>query len=551
LVDYISGQSDWTEVVIELPAGTHTLNWAYDKDATVSFGEDKGWLDDVLYLRDATGPSITITSPSGTSLFATNVLLEGTASDLFGVATLECRVSNANGVGLWQPVSSADNFANWQVQLSNLALGTNLVRLRGIDNLNNISSLNTTYVVLSPLTVNVSGCGSVPAKFAGSTWQQAGKTLTIRATPCAGNLFTHWSGDITSSNAALTFVMQPNLTLQANFVPNLFKSVAGSYQGLFHEAAGVLHESSGLFRMTLTDTGLFSGTLVLDGGTNNFSSRFDPVSGSSTFTVSRLGKTSLQVALQLDFADQITGQIANGAWMADLLADRRGFTATNPPPFSGMYTVVFPGATDITTSPAGHGFATATVDSSGRVSLDGRMGDNARILQTIPFSKDGDWPFYTPLYTGSKGSVLGWLKFLSPPGLTNHLTSWIRPTLSTGAYYRSGFSNEFATIGSAYTVPKGRRIIDCTNALLIVNSPDFGVPITNQLVLTRSNTVQNLGPENVKMKIVLTNGTFSGSLIRPTRTNTFLGVFLQQQNIGLGYVLGSNYIGEVRFEPGP
>lgn len=548
-----TGDSGWVEQVIGVSAGNHTLRWAYVKDGTVSDLEDKGWVDQVLYIQDTSGPTVTVTSPTSTYLITSDVLLEGTIYDIFGVDTFETRVSNANGVGPWQPIFDAhlDGPAPWQFQFSNLTPGTNVVRLRAIDSLGHISNTNISYIVLSPLTVNVSGCGSVPARFAGTTWQEAGKTLTIRATPCAGNLFNGWTGDIPSSNAALTFVMQPNLTVQANFVANPFTPIAGAYSGLFHEAAEVLHESSGLLRLSLTDTGLFTGVLVLDGGTNNFASRFDPVSGSSSFAVPRTGRNALQVSLLLDFADQITGQISDGNWTADLLADRRGFTPTNPPPFAGMYTLVFPGAADYTMSPSGHGFATATLDTAGRVSLDGRMGDNARVTQSAIFiSKDGDWPLYVPLYTGSRGSVLGWLKFLSPPGLTNELTSWIRPSLSS-AYYRNGFSNELSAIGSFYSVPVGTRVINCTNALLVFNGADFATPITNQMVLNANNTLQNLGPENVAMKIVVTNGTFSGSLMRPARTNTFSGVFLQQQNIGLGYFIGSNYIGEVRFEPGP
>jgi hypothetical protein len=216
-----------------------------------------------------------------------------------------------------------------------------------------------------------------------------------------------------------------------------------------------------------------------------------------------------------------------------------------------MYTLVFPGAVDFASSPGGWGYATAAVDGAGRVSVDGRLGDNARIRQTIPISGNGDWPFYVPLYKGSKGSVLGWMKFLSPPGFTNQLTSWIRPPMTTGAYYRNGFSNELSAVGSAYVTSPGVRVIDCTNALLILSGADFAAPITNQMTLTANNRVLNGGPYNVSMTIVRTNGTFSGSIALPTRTNTFRGAFLQQHNIGLGYFLGSNYIGEVRFEPGP
>jgi subtilisin family serine protease len=548
----ISGEQPWEQREFLLLSRTnYTLRWNYVKDETVSEGTDKAWLDQVTYVRDTAGPAITITAPSGTNLYATDVLLQGTCSDVFGVAALECRLVNSNGTGPWLAVDTSDGYATWQVQLSNLALRTNRVIFRGVDTLNQTSAVSRTYMVLSPLTVNVAGCGTVDAKYTGLTWQEAGRTLSVRATPCAGHLFTHWSGDRTSSNAVLTFVMQPSITLQANFVVNLFPPVAGTYNGLFHEAAGVLHESSGLVKLTLNSTGAFTGSIVCDGVTNAFSSRFDPGTGLSSFAVPRVGKSALQIALQLDFNDQVAGQIANGVWTADLIADRLVFNPTNnPAPFAGMYTLVFPGDLDFTNSPGGHGFATATVNARGQVSIDGKSGDGNRVLQTIGVSKNGDWPFYMPLYSGtSKGSTLGWLKFLSPPGLTNQLTSWIRPYNGAAIYYRNGFSNEISALGSTYSVPTTNRVIDCTNALLTLSGADFLEPLTNQMVLTASNTVLNGGPHNISMSIVRTNGTFTGRLVLPKRTNTFQGIFLREQNIGLGYFIGSNYIGEVRFEP--
>src|SRR5204863_1796003 len=107
-----------------------------------------------------------------------DVLLSGTVYDVSRVDRFEYRVTNTNGVGPWQPIlnAHADGLTPWQFQLSNLPSGTNLVRLRAIDSLGQISNTNINYVVLSPLTVNVTGCGSVPVRFAGTTWQEAGKT---------------------------------------------------------------------------------------------------------------------------------------------------------------------------------------------------------------------------------------------------------------------------------------------------------------------------------------------------------------------------------------
>ncbi|HEX5218170.1 MAG TPA: immunoglobulin domain-containing protein [Verrucomicrobiae bacterium] len=46
---WISGETDWQQVMFAVPAGTHTLNWAYIKDGTVTSGKDAGWLDEVTF----------------------------------------------------------------------------------------------------------------------------------------------------------------------------------------------------------------------------------------------------------------------------------------------------------------------------------------------------------------------------------------------------------------------------------------------------------------------------------------------------------------------
>jgi len=46
---WISGETDWQQFTFPIPAGSHTLNWAYAKDATVTAGQDAAWLDEVTF----------------------------------------------------------------------------------------------------------------------------------------------------------------------------------------------------------------------------------------------------------------------------------------------------------------------------------------------------------------------------------------------------------------------------------------------------------------------------------------------------------------------
>ncbi|TVR02666.1 MAG: hypothetical protein EA398_06985 [Deltaproteobacteria bacterium] len=45
----IAGEVDWTEASFDLPAGIHTLRWAYGKDGSVSTNQDTGWVTDVRF----------------------------------------------------------------------------------------------------------------------------------------------------------------------------------------------------------------------------------------------------------------------------------------------------------------------------------------------------------------------------------------------------------------------------------------------------------------------------------------------------------------------
>jgi peptidyl-Asp metalloendopeptidase len=47
---YISGEVNWSQASVTLAAGSHLLEWVYLKDESFSEGQDKGWLDQVVYI---------------------------------------------------------------------------------------------------------------------------------------------------------------------------------------------------------------------------------------------------------------------------------------------------------------------------------------------------------------------------------------------------------------------------------------------------------------------------------------------------------------------
>ena len=47
--DRWSGETDWEYVSYDVPAGTHVFEWRYDKSPNGSSGEDRGWIDDIVF----------------------------------------------------------------------------------------------------------------------------------------------------------------------------------------------------------------------------------------------------------------------------------------------------------------------------------------------------------------------------------------------------------------------------------------------------------------------------------------------------------------------
>ena len=45
----ISGEVDWRQQNLSIPAGSHIVKWIYSKDVSVSQGSDCGWVDKVTF----------------------------------------------------------------------------------------------------------------------------------------------------------------------------------------------------------------------------------------------------------------------------------------------------------------------------------------------------------------------------------------------------------------------------------------------------------------------------------------------------------------------
>src|SRR4030095_14163848 len=206
-----------------------------------------------------------INSPTNnTQVTSETVTVRGKATDAVGIANVSVRV---NG-GDFQPVNGKTN-GSLDVAL---VPGTNVILAQAIDVGKNLSlpvSVKVFYSVRSPLTLNITAGGTVSGARSGQLLE-IGKGYTLSAKPNPGYLFAGWTGDIVSSNAILHFLMLSNMVLTAQFVPSPFIPVKGMYNGLFYVDGAVTPTNAGFFKLSLNDTGLFSGKLILGKATNSF-----------------------------------------------------------------------------------------------------------------------------------------------------------------------------------------------------------------------------------------------------------------------------------------
>ncbi len=150
----ISGEVDWTWQTYAIPSGSQNLEWRYTKNSSISAGQDRGWVDQVIYIPNSvpTAPLIVI-QPVGFSVVAP-------ASVKFNVAA----------------IGSSPLSYQWQFNGTNLANG------------GNVSGAASTNLTLSSVGAAQGGFYSV--------------------------IVTNVDGSVTSSNALLSVVTAPVITNQ-------------------------------------------------------------------------------------------------------------------------------------------------------------------------------------------------------------------------------------------------------------------------------------------------------------------------------------------------
>jgi uncharacterized repeat protein (TIGR03803 family) len=272
-----------------------TVNPAYITNSgsyTVVVANDYGAVTSsvcvVTVSADRTVPTVTITSPTNGARVFAPVSFTGQAFETHVPITgVNFWITNLNGspilTGQAVLTPGIGTSSNWTVNVSPYA-GSNVFVVQG----QNFSSTNSALVPLrffleAPAQLTLATAGTGSGTFTGTAAVHGdtlpgtnaslnvGEGYSITAIPGTNTYFVNWTGTVPAgTNPTLSFVMQENTSLTATFVTNIFLQMAGTYNGLFTNAAfGVTEETAGLLHILLGTNGTYSGTIFMGGAASS------------------------------------------------------------------------------------------------------------------------------------------------------------------------------------------------------------------------------------------------------------------------------------------
>lgn len=526
-------------------AGFHFAGWTGDmttNTAALHFVMASN-LNFTATFADIEKPTLSITEPVVRAKLSNSVLnVMGKAKDNVGVAAVWYQLNS----GAWSSVVNTSNaFTNWNVSV-NLVPGTNAIKAYATDAAGNISLTNSVsfiYILSAPIVVQISGQGTIKPNY-NNAMLAISNSYTMTATADKGSVFSNWvssAGAVLTNGPTLKFTMQSNLDFTANFVPNPFAAVAGTYDGLFYDTNGVAPASSGFFSAVVENTGSFTAKFQRGAKSYSASGQFSLTGGWSDSALKTWDNTAITLQLDMTGGNDLEGGLTNSAWVAELSSSREVFSRTNLAPQAGHYTLVLPGS-QLPPQPGGNGFGTVSVNTSGLVTFSGTLGDGTKVTQSATESGQGQWPLYISLDSGN-GMLLGWLTFTNEPDRDiDGFLNWFKPAQTAKTYYQAGFTNtSLEALGSAFVLPTGAPVLNLTDGYVLLTGGGLSQSISNSLSLGAKNVVTG----GDKLHLTFTTTSTSAGLFQGTTTNaagatvTFNGVVFQKQTNGFGLFLNA------------
>ena len=296
----VSGDRDWTDDSHLLPAGTHTLRWAYTKDVSGSVGSDAVWLDSMSFIY----PPVLARSPSGVTATPGSTL-RLTAAGGGGPGTSVIwrrgttvlanggRISGATGLELVITGAQIADEGSYTVQLTN-SVGTvtsapAAVRVPQPPAITSVSPATATLALGQTLALTAVATGTPPLSY---QWLRNGTAIAgatsasysiASIVPAQAGTYTvsvtNIYGSATSSSLPVVVLAAPQITAQpANRTATIGRTVLLSVSATSSvQPVTYVWRRGGLI---LADGGRLSGT-----ATGELSIRDVQVSDAGSYTV--------------------------------------------------------------------------------------------------------------------------------------------------------------------------------------------------------------------------------------------------------------------------
>jgi hypothetical protein len=366
------------------------------------------------------------------------------------------------------------------------------------------------------------------------------------------NTFSVWATNFSGASSVLT----------EHFILNPFLPLAGAYNGLFYNTNVPAFTNSGFLTLTLAASRTFSGRIQFGDGRIPFTGQFD-TNGGAAVTASNSPSLVFALALQLDLtgATPLLGSVSNivtGA-TSTLTAYQAGFSGTLPATnYAGNYVLAMNGSSAPAAAPSGYSFAQAIVGADGGVQIWCNLADGSSFSTSGVLGKDGDWPFYSPLYHG-QGSVMASASFagLNKSGGVLGQPCWFK---SAGAapwfFYTNGFAllpSQLSLTGNLYPAPhRGVAVLTNTNYTLQLFGGNLSTTVSDNISISHNNVVAfSANTNQLAITISAAQGLFFGSFIHPVthQPTTVDGLILPGSDMAFGCFLGTNQGGGLLISP--
>jgi hypothetical protein len=411
--------------------------------------------------------------------------------------------------------------------------------------------------VFRPLTVSISGAGTVSSDFLGTTLREVGQSYSIAAAPAEGWVFKQWVPFFASSKT-FTFQMQEGLEITAVFEPNPYPALRGNYSGLLLSGTPS-HLQRAFSSLSLTGDGSFTSSLFFAGRRYSFRGRFDsfdsyfksfiePGTGTNLFLSLTLLRDQKQIDARLSSFDGTNVFDAVG-----LLLPSTFDAKENPCPRAGQWTYrIDPNASE---GPRGSGWATLKVKPSGRASLAGQLADGTKWKTSGVVRDDSALPIYAPLYRRG-GSISGDFLFdFQQDDIGSGELFWSKPARAEDPRYPDGFAIFVNSTAARYIKPAaGAAVIPLTDGFFALREGELTEAITKSVGLDANHrfTLTPPGVENIMLSVNPATGVVAGKFVHPTAGKTRLtGIVDQLANTVRGFFLGPQTSGAFEIDQAP